>query len=401
MTRASRMAATGLVLLLAAGAEAAVVKQSFSGGVFYPTVPNHFEGMQAYAWQPGLTDKVSGWLLYNTDLINPPPKAILIGDQFAAPGFDFYLKLGNLEFNKTSISGLYQGNHATIQFDENGQYSGFFGNLDILGSNNAWYRLQQSGFTWEIKPINPSTGTTELQPVVASGYWNYKKIDKTENLNYVPPHVIIDQAPATVDAAGLAVSLDGSSSYHPSNLGFFSVLWKAGGNSVAGGLTTGADARTFGFAHPGTSVDLTLEITDTFFQKGSASRQVTYINSKPQVSGPSVEQTETGMKLSVVAGDPDLLLNAWTAGFEALEVEFLYQNQVILTGSGNELPFDQVDALFGGPGTYELLARVRDHAGESVQMSFEAELVPEPAAALLLLAGVPWPRRRAARRRYR
>ncbi|MFP4356190.1 MAG: PEP-CTERM sorting domain-containing protein [Phycisphaerae bacterium] len=391
--RNARWAVLAASLVLAASAGWAdsigpVYQDSFSGGVFYPTFPNEFFGLRANGTPPWTTGHVDGWIRYNSNQINDGAyTSILVGEQFAAPGFDFRLNLAGNILTKANISGRFEGNHATIQFDEDGVYSGLFGNLDfeIL---DTWYRMQQSGFTWEIKQINPDTGTTELMPLLASGYWNYKQIDNRSFFLYHWPQLILTDPPSQISATSGPVTLDGSQSYQPNNEPF-TALWKTStGATISSQLLVEAQAWQFGFEHPGQTIDVELELTDHFLNFNSQSFKLKYINADPVLQSAWVEYDEENFTVEFLADavDDDLSLNPYQPGFEQLLVEFLHGGTLIAVG-GEQVSHQQLEQLLGGRGLFELTARVTDRAGRSDSTTMQLEVIPEPAAMLLLLAG--------------
>jgi hypothetical protein len=370
---------------------------SFSGGVFYPTFPNAFFDLQANGAWPRISE-IDGWIRYNSNQVNQGEyTSILVGEKFAAPGFDFRLQLGFIQLTKDNISGRFDGNHATIQFDENGQYSGLFGNLDFEMGDGKVYRMQQSGFTWEIKEINPDTGTTELMPLLASGYWNYKTIDNRSYWLYHWPQVILTDTPSQISATSGPVTLDGSATYQVDNEPF-DPLWKTStGAVVSSQLLTEAQSWQFGFERPGQTITVELEVTDHFLNVSSESFELTYINDAPELQDAWMEYDEQAYTVAFFADalDDDLSINSRRPGFEQLALEFWY-GQERIAQAGDILSHEQLEDLLGGKGLHVLTARVTDRAGRSDETTVQVEVIPEPATLVVLALGgaVLRPRRR-------
>lgn len=390
-----------IVLAFAAPAgRAAVVKAHFNGGAHWPTVPGSFEGMQKDTPQPHLTDRISGWAIYNTDLLTGGRKAILIGEMFAAPGFDFELTMGNLRFSKQNIHGKYEQNHATLQFNGS-TFEGLFGNLDFVGIDGLDYRLLQSGFQWEMKrSIN---GSTALQPLKCSGYWNYQRISWTETLDILPPHAVITGG-GSFSAGVQELTFDSSGSYSPGEgpgLDPAPEITKRRWTSSTGAGGSGDQltlrAGQFDFQHPGDHVDLALTVEDNYAQTNAASFDVYYANSAPRIQSISATHNGTGgMVFSAVVADADLTSPQCLQNpdFDQVIVQFSYNNKVFQTGNGT-VWYPKLMEVFGAEGDYLIFAKATDLSGDMHLTHAFVTITPEPATlAVLAIGGLALLRRR-------
>ncbi len=396
-----KLALLTAILLTVSGpvSRADVVKAHFNGGVHWPTVPGSFEGMQKDTPQPHLTDDVRGWVIYNTDLLTGGRQAILIGETFAAPGFDFELDMGNLRFSKRNIHGLYDQNHATIQFNGN-TFEGLFGNLDFVGSDGLDYRLAQSGFQWEMK--RSVNGSTALQPIECSGYWNYQSISWTETLDYLPPHALISGA-GSFSATLQELTFDGSGSYFPGETPATIIehKWSSPSGGVGGGPQLTLWADRFDFEHPGDHIDLTLTVKDSFFQTGTADVEVYYGNTPPSIiSAGATDNGMGGLVFSAEYADADLTSPQYLQDpdFEQLTLEFSYNGNVFQTGEGT-VWYDRLEEVFGGEGDYLIFARATDLSGDFALKPVFITVMPEPGTlAALCVGGLAILRRRRGSR---
>jgi len=76
------------------------------------------------------------------------------------------------------------------------------------------------------------------------------------------------------------------------------------------------------------------------------------------------------------------------SGFEVVSTDFLYNAAVFLGGGGNVDPATLL-GIFGGPGTFEVTARVTDLAGATDSLAFNIDVVvPEPGTFALLSLGL-------------
>ena len=124
------------------------------------------------------------------------------------------------------------------------------------------------------------------------------------------------------------------------------------------------------------------------------------MNFVPLVSeAAGTSEVDGSITFSALVVDPDLNANALVVGFESIDLDFLFNSSVFLSGEGN-LDFDTLLGIFGSPGTYEVIARATDLAGttgtEAFNIDVSAAVVPSLSplgiAVLCGLLGLPcWP----------
>ena len=195
--------------------------------------------------------------------------------------------------------------------------------------------------------------------------------------------------PYVFDASTLSVNLSGSST---GGNGFGNVFdWSVGGNPLA---NSPGENIAMGLAESGltntidsSSVDLVVTENYTDFSAGD-SASVSYTNTAPDVlTGSGVTEANNSITFSATFDDADLIANALVAGFESVDLDFLYEGSVFLEGEGN-LGIGELLGIFGGTGIFEVFARTTDLAGASDSLSFNIEVVPEPGTATLFGLGL-------------
>ncbi|QDU32912.1 hypothetical protein KS4_09510 [Poriferisphaera corsica] len=390
-----------IAISIATPVQADIVEGSFAGGSFWADSPGSWFGM-------GNSTAISGTVQFNSDEIfdnvaSNNKSVILIGDYFTQPGFNFNLNMGNLALTDSHIAFKDQQNSATLQFGVTGstwKFEGLFAQLDFNSSGKA-YRLEQSGFTWEVKERN-SDGTTTLKPVLVSGFWNYGQLNIT-NLN--KPKPIADAGGDYVwTASDFFLSLDGSGSNSPDPdpvLYVDEYQWTMGGNEYSG---VNPQLGTFDVDFQSTtdSVDITLDVKDSFgvWSEASDTATISYQNADPIIDAFTAVNTDEGLALGVEFSDVDLnaMFNFMTPGFESHDVEFTYAGQLLGEDASVILDQKQLLAIFGDSDDYEITVTVTDRAGVSVSDSMLVSVVvPEPASlALMGLAGLMVMRRKRA-----
>ena len=120
-------------------------------------------------------------------------------------------------------------------------------------------------------------------------------------------------------------------------------------------------------------------------------KSVSYLNFVPVVfSAVGINEVDGSITFSAVVADPDLNANARVVGFESVDLDFLFDNSVFLSGEGN-LDLATLLGIFGSPGTYEVIARATDLAGTTGTKAFNvdvsAPLVPSLSPFGMALLG--------------
>ncbi len=214
--------------------------------------------------------------------------------------------------------------------------------------------------------------------------------------------------PVTADAGGpyvfnrfsLTLALNGTSG---GGAGFPQVFdWTGPGGALAN--SPGANI-TFGLAESGlantidtSSIDLIVTEDDLIaldlaeFASASDQASVSYLNFVPLVQeAAGTSEVDGSITFSADVVDPDLNANALVAGFENVDLDFLFDSSVFLSDEGN-LDVATLLGIFGSPGTYEVIARATDLAGTTGTKAFNidvsAPLVPSlsPLGIAMLLS---------------
>lgn len=154
--------------------EAALVIADFSGGVFFPSVGNPFQGISSCC---GTNSQVQGSIVYDDEAPIGPGFFNLTVPVSASDGFS--ISIGSqLTFD---LSDLQQGAVAALQFN-NGSFVGIVFTADYEVNGQA-YQFSSQGGTWSI--INPTTFQT-----FASGFYN-------ASLDNIRPYAV-DPGPAPI-----------------------------------------------------------------------------------------------------------------------------------------------------------------------------------------------------------
>ena len=112
----------------------------------------------------------------------------------------------------------------------------------------------------------------------------------------------------------------------------------------------------------------------TDFVSASANATVSYNNAAPSVLAASgVEELDHSITFAANTNDVDLAANALVGGFETLTTEFLFNDVVFLVSEGN-VDLATLLGIFGGPGTFEVVARATDLAGVSTSLAFNIDV---------------------------
>lgn len=154
--------------------------------------------------------------------------------------------------------------------------------------------------------------------------------------------------------------------------------WTGPGGTLAN--SPGANI-SFGLAESGLvdttdTNSLSLIVTESFtdFVSASDNAIVSYNNAAPSVTVASgVEEPDHSITFTATALDSDLLANALVPGFETLTTEFLFNGVVFLASEGN-VDLATLLGIFGGPGTFEVVARATDLAGVSTSLAFNIDV---------------------------
>jgi hypothetical protein len=181
------------------------------------------------------------------------------------------------------------------------------------------------------------------------------------------------------DASNLSVNVNGTS-------GGGSGLAKTFDWTAPGGPLTNSPGPNiaFGLAESGlvntadtSSIDLVVTEQGTGFVSASDAASVSYANAPPSVlSATGINEADLSVTFSATFADADLSANALVAGFEVVQIEFLYTAVVFLNGGGNvDLP--TLLGIFGGAGVFGVEARATDTAGLSHSFPFSITVVGE------------------------
>ena len=160
--------------------------------------------------------------------------------------------------------------------------------------------------------------------------------------------------------------------------------WTGPGGALAN--SPGANI-TFGLAESGlantidtSSIDLlvtegeliVLDLAE--FASASDQASVSYLNFVPLVQeAAGTSEVDGSITFSADVVDPDLNANALVAGFENVDLDFLFDSSVFLSGEGN-LDVATLLGIFGSPGTYEVIARATDLAGTTGIKAFNVDV---------------------------
>ena len=196
--------------------------------------------------------------------------------------------------------------------------------------------------------------------------------------------------PVTADAGGpyvfnrfsFTLALNGTSG---GGAGFPQVFdWTGPGGALAN--SPGANI-TFGLAESGlantidtSSIDLIVTEGDLIaldlaeFASASDQASVSYNNTAPELLDAfGIEELDHSITFATMSNDVDLAANAFVAGFETLTIEFLFNDVVFLASEGN-VDLATLLGIFGGPGTFEVVARATDLAGVSTSLAFNIDV---------------------------
>ncbi|QQE10949.1 PEP-CTERM sorting domain-containing protein [Planctomycetota bacterium] len=389
-----------VVLAVAGQASGDIVEGAFSGASFWVDGSSQF-GM-------GNSTGIAGSVQFNSDEIfgnvaSNNKSVILIGDFFTQPGFDFDLNMGSLSFSRDHISHKELQNSATLQFDIDGDkwsFEGLFAQLDFSASGKD-YRLEQSGFTWEIKERNPD-GSTTLKPTLVSGYWNYGELNIT-NLN--KPKPVADAGGDYIwTASDFFLNLDGSGSNSPDPDPLLYVneyKWTVNGNEFSG-VNPQLGSFDVGFASTTDSVEVSLAVKDSFgvWSETDDTATISYENTAPVIDSFDAVNTDEGLSLDVAFSDADLnaIFGFFSPDFESHDIAFYFGDELLGEGESVLLDFEKLAEVFGESNEYDLKVVVTDAAGESVSDTLLVPIaVPEPSAlAIMGLAGLVMLRRKRA-----
>lgn len=227
----------------------------------------------------------------------------------------------------------------------------------------------------------------------------------------------------TVTANGSVIDADLANNGLISGFETSSFSWGYGNSPTAASTpVTLSQAIANGLTSTTGTANLPLTVTDQAGAASSSSTTLSYTNSGPTVNSVStVAAPNYGITFGGQFGDADLFANGLTASFENLIFEFDLTQATsaaqvgdgLMVGStsasqttpgtlGGTYSLTQLISLFGGLGTHTAWANVRDAAGAFQSVSFQVNVVPEPASlviwtALGALAAVIGYRRRRAR----
>ena len=110
-------------------------------------------------------------------------------------------------------------------------------------------------------------------------------------------------------------------------------------------------------------------------------------------------EVDDSVSFTLTGDDADLAANALVGGFEAILLEWIFGGSTFLVGSGN-LDHAMLLAIFGGPGVFNVEARVTDKIGAMSSFFLDVTVsVPEPGLLALALPSIAALVRRARRRR--
>jgi hypothetical protein len=190
--------------------------------------------------------------------------------------------------------------------------------------------------------------------------------------------------PYVFDASNLSKNTNGTSGGGSGLTQDFD--WTGPGGALAN--SPGANIA-FGLAESGlldtTDTDsISLIVTENFtgFESASDQASVSYLNLVPIVSeAAGTSEVDGSITFSADVADPDLNANALVAGFENVDLDFLFDSSVFLSGEGN-LDLATLLGIFGSPGTYEVIARATDLAGTTGTKVFNIDVSPPPVPSL-------------------
>lgn len=283
--------------------------------------------------------------------------------------------------------------------------------------------IVQSGLTGttSTKAVTLTVTDSDGATAASNSSFSYTNAAPTANAG---PNLAFSAGSPTVTANGSVIDADLAVNSQISGFETTTYSWGYGNStSSASNPVTLALAIANGLTTTTGSANLPLTVTDQAGAASSSSTTLSYTNSGPTVNSVStVAAPNYGITLSGQFGDADLFGNGLTASFENLIFEFdLTQAtsaaqvgdgfMVGTTGATQTTPgtlgattysLSQLISLFGGLGTHTAWANVRDAAGAFQSVSFQVNVVPEPASlviwsALGALAAVIGYRRRRAR----
>ncbi len=330
----------------------------------------------------------------DTTLFNGSEGVTAAVDPTVNPGTSFEVVIPHaagapnpLVFDHTDHTDIGFAPTAQIEFDGTDATTdpGSFRNFEIhVDFNFAGNDMDFDTFMGAIQPETDLFNISQGGNLAAVG-------DGAEHLQVVTNDVTANAGgPHVFDASTLEVLLSGTSG---GGNGFGKTFdWSGSGGPLSNspgqdillgiaesGLTNVADTAT---------VDLLVTENFTDFSAGD-STDISYENALPIVlAALGTNEADLSITFSATTDDDDLVANALISGFEDLLLEFLHDGDVFLTGEGN-LDLAELLAIFGGPGIYDVTARVTDLAGEMASQPFSIEVVAsEPALLVLLTLGL-------------
>ncbi len=182
--------------------------------------------------------------------------------------------------------------------------------------------------------------------------------------------------------------------------GLLGYSWQVTGGPTLSGASPTMTLAQSGLSNTTSTNTVNLTVTDLDGATAADGANLSYTNSGPAVNSVTTTPAPNyGITFNGAFGDADLAANGLVSSFENLIFEFDLTQATSAAQVGNgflvgttgatqttpgtlngTLSLSQLISLFGGLGTYTAWANVRDLAGAIHSVSFQVNVVPEPAS---------------------